>query len=76
MAGFNEDAFEAAIEIVAATMENTNISISAEGGMAVAEYFEAIYYRLADIAECDCDFECDCGFDCDCDDDEDDEEDD
>ncbi|MDO4540479.1 MAG: hypothetical protein Q4B48_05200, partial [Syntrophomonadaceae bacterium] len=50
MSKFNEDAFEAAVEIVAATMENTNISIDAKGGAAVAEYFEAIFNKLAIIA--------------------------
>ena len=66
---FNEEAFEGTIDIVAAAMEEAEVELSAEGGEKVAEFFEAIYKRLAVIAEEDDD-------DDDEDDDEEDEEDD
>jgi len=48
---FNEEAFEGTIDIVAAAMEEAEVELSAEGGEKVAEFFEAIYKRLAVIAE-------------------------
>ncbi len=48
---FNEEAFEGTIDIVAAAMEEAEVELSAEGGKKVAEFFEAIYKRLAVIAE-------------------------
>ena len=48
---FNEEAFEGTIEIVAAAMEEAEVELSAKGGEKVAEFFEAIYKRLAVIAE-------------------------
>lgn len=50
---FNEEAFEGTIDIVAAAMEEAEVELSAEGGKKVAEFFEAIYKRLAVIAEAD-----------------------
>ena len=48
---FNEEAFEGTIDIVAAAMEEAEVELSAEGGKKVAEFFEAIYKRLAVIAQ-------------------------
>lgn len=48
---FHEEAFEAAVEIVAATMEEAEVEVSAQGGEQVADYFAAIYHRLREIAE-------------------------
>ena len=48
---FHEEAFEAAVEIVAATMEEAEVEVSTAGGEQVADYFAAIYRRLRDIAE-------------------------
>ena len=48
---FNEEAFEGTIDIVAAAMEEAEVELSAEGGKKVAEFFEAIYQRLAVIAQ-------------------------
>lgn len=48
---FNEEVFEGTIDIVAAAMEEAEVELSAEGGEKVAEFFEAIYKRLAVIAE-------------------------
>ena len=48
---FNEEAFEGTIDIVAAAMEEAEVELSAEGGKKVAEFFEAIYERLAVIAQ-------------------------
>jgi len=47
---FNEEAFEGTIDIVAAAMEEAEVELSAKGGQKVAEFFEAIYKRLAVIA--------------------------
>ncbi len=43
---YDEDIFEAVAEIVAATMEEAEVDVSAEGGKQVAEYFLAIYKAL------------------------------
>lgn len=51
MKEINELAFEAAVEIVASTMEETDVELSAKGGGKVSDYFEAIYKRLAAITE-------------------------
>ena len=48
---FNEEAFEGTIDIVAAAMEEAEVELTAEGGKKVAEFFEAIYQRLAVIAQ-------------------------
>ena len=48
---FHEEAFECTAEIVAAAMEEAEVEISAEGGEEVADFFSAIYRRLAAIAE-------------------------
>ena len=48
--GFHEEAFEGAVEIVSAAMEEAEIEISAEGGEQVADFFAAIYKRLRSIA--------------------------
>ena len=47
---FHEEAFECTTEIVAAAMEEAEVELSAEGGEQVAEFFSAIYHRLAEIA--------------------------
>ena len=44
---YDEDIFEVVAEIVASTMEENEISIDAEGGKKVAEYFRAIYDGIA-----------------------------
>ena len=46
---FHEEAFECTTEIVAAAMEEAEVELSAEGGEQVAEFFSAIYHRLAEI---------------------------
>lgn len=43
---YDEDIFEAVAEIVAATMEESEVEVNAEGGKQVAEYFLAIYKAL------------------------------
>ena len=43
---YDEDIFEAVAEIVAATMEENEVAVNAEGGRQVAEYFLAIYKAL------------------------------
>lgn len=48
---YNEEAFEGTIDIVAAAMEEAEVELTAEGGKKVAEFFEAIYQRLAVIAQ-------------------------
>lgn len=48
---FHEEAFEAAVEIVATTMEESEVEVSAKGGEQVADYFAAIYRRLRSIAQ-------------------------
>ena len=47
---FHEEAFECTTEIVAAAMEEAEVELSAEGGEQVADFFSAIYHRLAAIA--------------------------
>ena len=47
MRTYDELIFSAVTEIVAATMEETETALSAEGGRQVAEYFLAIYNALA-----------------------------
>lgn len=48
---FYEEAFEATTEIVAAAMEEAEVALSAKGGEAVADFFEAIYRRLSRLEE-------------------------
>lgn len=43
---YDEDIFKAVAEIVAATLEESEVEVSAEGGSKVAEYFLAIYKAL------------------------------
>ena len=43
---YDEDIFEAVAEIVAATMEESEVEVNVEGGRQVAEYFLAIYKAL------------------------------
>ena len=47
---FHEKAFEGAVEIVAAAMEEAEVELSAEGGEQVGEFFAAVYKRLRSIA--------------------------
>ena len=47
MKTYDELIFSAVTEIVAATVEETEVALSAEGGRQVAEYFLAIYSALA-----------------------------
>ena len=54
---FHEEAFEGAVEIVSAAMEEAEVELSKEGGEQVGEFFAAIYKRLRDVAE-DKDEEC------------------
>lgn len=51
MAKMNEDAFEGAVEIVSACMEEADVEISAAGGERVGVFFAAIYRKLAAIAD-------------------------
>ncbi|MBQ3077557.1 MAG: hypothetical protein IJC43_06845, partial [Clostridia bacterium] len=44
---FYEDAFEGAVEIVAAAMEEAEVDVDAKGGKQVAAFFTEIYKRLA-----------------------------
>ncbi len=48
---FYEEAFEATTEIVAAAMEEAEVELTAKGGEAVADFFEAIYRRLSRLEE-------------------------
>lgn len=48
---FHEEAFEGTVEIVAAAMEEAEVELSAEGGEQVAEFFTAIYRRLAALED-------------------------
>ena len=48
--GFHEDAFDAAVEIVAAAMEEAEVELSEAGGEQVADFFSVIYKRLRAIA--------------------------
>ena len=48
--GFHEEAFEGAVEIVAAAMEEAEVELSAEGGEQVGDFFAAVYKRLRSIA--------------------------
>lgn len=77
-----DDAFDAALEIVTATVSGeTEVELSAEGAAKVMEYFEGIYdgmcefmdeccdYDECDDCDCDCD-DCECDCDCECDDEE------
>lgn len=47
---FHEEAFEAAVEIVSAAMEEAEVELSAEGGEQVGDFFSALYKRLRSIA--------------------------
>lgn len=47
---FHEKAFEGAVEIVAAAMEEAEVELSAEGGEQVGVFFESVYKRLRSIA--------------------------
>jgi len=47
MKKYDEEIFEAVTEIVASTMEESEVELSAEGGKAVAEYFRAVYDGIA-----------------------------
>ena len=47
---FHEEAFEGAVEIVAAAMEEAEVEISEKGGEQVGEFFRAIYKTLAAVA--------------------------
>lgn len=48
---YHEDAFEGTVKIVAAAMEEAEVELNAEGGAQVAEFFAAIYKRLAALAD-------------------------
>ena len=48
--GFHEEAFEGAVEIVAAAMEEAEVELSAKGGEQVGDFFAAVYKRLRSIA--------------------------
>jgi len=48
---FHEEAFEGTVEIVAAAMEEAEVELSAKGGEQVAEFFTAIYRRLAALED-------------------------
>ena len=48
---YHEDAFDAAVEIVASALEENEVEISTEGGEQVGDFFSAIYKRLRSIAE-------------------------
>lgn len=43
-------ALDAAKEIVIARMSNTSLHINKEGGESVAEFYEAIYRKIAELA--------------------------
>lgn len=47
MDDFNEYAFDGAVEIVAAAMEEAEVELSAQGGEKVAEFFRAVYKGLS-----------------------------
>ena len=57
MGKWNEDAFEGAVEIVSAAMEETKVELTKEGGRKVAEFFAAVYDGLAALADDDDDDE-------------------
>ena len=48
--GFHEEAFEGAIEIVSAAMEEAELEIHAKSGEKVGDFFAAVYKRLRAIA--------------------------
>ena len=48
---FHEEAFEGTVEIVAAAMEEAEVELSEMGGEQVADFFAAIYKRLAAIED-------------------------
>ena len=48
---FHEEAFEGTVEIVSAAMEEAEVELSEKGGEQVADFFEAIYRRLAAIED-------------------------
>ena len=47
---FHEDAFDAAIELTAAALEEAEIDLNAEGAEQVAEFFSVLYKRIARVA--------------------------
>ncbi len=50
MSNFNENAFEAALELVAATLEGeADVSINTEGAQKVIEYFKGIYGGMCEM---------------------------
>lgn len=48
--GFHEEAFEGAVEIVSAAMEEAEVELNAEGAEQVADFFAVLYKRLRSIA--------------------------
>lgn len=51
MTSAQEYALNAAKEITVARMSNTNLSIGKDGGDHVAEFFEAIYKTVLELAK-------------------------
>lgn len=49
MSPLEKMAFESAKEIVVARMANTTVSPNKDGGKWVADFFEEVYNRLAEI---------------------------
>lgn len=46
-----KDALDITAKLVEAKLNNSTLSINAETGKAVAEYFQAIYDKVEEIAE-------------------------
>ena len=46
---FHEKAFKGTVEIVASAMEEAEVELNTKGGEQVADFFSAIYKRLAAI---------------------------
>lgn len=46
-----KEALEITAKLVEAKLNNSTLSINAENGKAVAEYFQAIYDKVEEIAE-------------------------
>ena len=47
---FHEEAFEGAVEITAAMMEEAEVELSEEGAEKVSEFFAALYKKLRAVA--------------------------
>jgi uncharacterized protein YegP (UPF0339 family) len=47
---FHEEAFEGAVEITAAMMEEAEVELSAEGAEKVSEFFTVLYKKLRAVA--------------------------